>query len=150
MNTIRTILTCLCLLTAVSGCTRTSIPDQSIEKREPQNDSSCKVIDSRHWHAWVDQLSSINRKGRLIVVGQVDFPTPGFTINLRTMALDRANPPALRIVLEATEPEGPTMQVVTSTPVRFELENSLLNYREIIISCEGQVLATIPDVTPTD
>ena len=115
---------------------------------KPLNNSSCAVLKSRNWHAWIDRVAE--NKPRLNIVGEVDLPTPGYTVEWKPGILDRRQPPAQRLSLLLTPPEGMVIQVITPTQVNYVMPASSLEYRSILIYCGEQLLTTIPDVVPTE
>lgn len=109
----------------------------------------CLIYETRNWHAWIDQGGE-NGGTRLIVAGQLDLPTPGFEIAWEQGPLDRMQPPALRLRLRATPPDGMVLQAITPTDVMHKQPYDLLEYRAVIVLCGEHVLAEIFDVKPTD
>ena len=110
----------------------------------------CPVLDSRHWHAWIDRPTEASRPARLHVRGQIDMPTPGYAETFTPGPMDRRSPPTLRIRLEATAPEGIVLQVIDTRDVAFSLETEILQYRAVLIMCGDQTLAEMLDVTPLE
>lgn len=110
----------------------------------------CSVVESRNWHAWIDQVADDSLNPRLNIVGQVDTPTPGYEIVFTPGALDRRRPPSLRITLTAEPPDGIVTQVIDTQNVSFKLETDILEYRSIIVVCGDKQLAEMVGVTPTE
>ena len=149
------IFTC-CFLAACDGIEQSAEVD-AIEQTEvtaPQETvvhiNECPVYESRHWHAWIDRYSSTEGTNRLNITGQIDLPTPGYTINWKTGIQDRAMPPSQRFILELIPPDGMAMQMISPTNVSFKTETPLLEFREVLIYCGDKLLATMPYVTPTE
>ncbi|MGK7937064.1 MAG: hypothetical protein AB4206_14925 [Xenococcaceae cyanobacterium] len=115
---------------------------------QPLNDSSCNVMQSRNWHAWIDRVAE--KEPRLNIVGEIDLPTPGYTVEWKPGILDRRKPPAQRLSLLLTPPEGMVIQVITPTKVNYVMPASSLEYRSILIYCDDRLLTEIPDVVPTE
>ena len=111
-----------------------------------ERDTSCPVIDSRDWQAWINAMPGPDAKPMLIVIGEVDMPTPGYTIAITLGPMDRMMPPGQYLDLSATAPDGMVAQVVTPTPVRFETPAVYSEYRKIVVRCGGTLLAEITDV----
>lgn len=112
---------------------------------EDQN-SSCPVIDSRDWAAWVNAMPGPDAVRTLIVTGEVDMPTPGYSIDITLGPADRMMPPGQYLDLSVTPPDGMVAQVVTPMPVRFETPAVYPEYRKIVVRCGGTLLAEITDV----
>lgn len=119
-------------------------------KPQPQASSSapnCAVIESTNWQAWVDTMPGPDSKPTLHVTGEVVLPTPGYDIAWRIGPLDRMQPPAQRLYMDVTAPDGMVAQVITTVAVAYAGETPITNYRAIIVGCGDEVLATISDVT---
>ncbi|MEW4448225.1 hypothetical protein [Qipengyuania sp. JC766] len=110
----------------------------------------CPAYDSRNWTAWIDRMPGPGSRPTLNISGEVDMPTPGYTVRLVAGPADRAQPPGLRFRLEATASDGMVTQVITPTEVRYREPTPYSRIREIIITCGDGTLATIPDVMITE
>ena len=119
----------------LSGCV--TVPDEG--------SATCPNV-SRGWQAWISAMPGPGSKPTLHIQGTVDMPTPGYTVELVGGSADRMQPPGLRFQLEATPPDGMTTQVITSTEVRYAEPTPYSQIREIIITCDGETLATIDEV----
>lgn len=106
----------------------------------------CPILASRGWEAWVDGTPSLEGGRRLHVVGEVDTPTPGYSFAWRLGPADRAFPPAQRLALIPTPPEGMVAQVVTTEQVAFEGDALYPSYRGILVVCGGKLIAEIDEV----
>ena len=115
---------------------------------ETTEHSSCPVMGSRNWHAWIDRVAE--NESRLNISGEVDLPTPGYQVEVKPGILDRRKPPAQRFSLSFTPPDGIVAQVITPTKVSYTMSTSILEYRSVIIYCGDKLLAEIPDVTPQE
>lgn len=131
------------LLLSVASCAAMAPPPESAS-------AACPVLDNRNWHAWVDRMPGPDAQVTLNISGQVDLPTPGYSVSLRAGPMDRAMPPGQSFELVATPPGGIVTQVVTPADVRYREPTVHQRYRRIVIGCGGTVLATIPDVTITE
>ena len=132
---------------------------QNIEEQEQvaeatNKTTSCPTIESRNWHAWIDRVAE--NEPRLVVSGEVDLPTPGYEVKWRPRILDRlssnggSQPPAQRLSIFFTPPDGIVAQVVTPTEVSFTMPSPVLEYSSVMIYCGDKLLADLPDVVPTD
>lgn len=110
----------------------------------------CPALDSRNWHAWIDRMPGPNSSLTLNIVGQVDMPTPGYSVTLAQGPADRMMPPGLRFRLQAEAPDGVVPQVIAPTEVQYRAATPYPKIREIIIGCGDSTLVTIPDVMITD
>ncbi len=112
-------------------------------------DGTCPIQETRNWHAWTDR-GGTDGAGRLIVTGRVDAPNPGYEITLEPGPLDRRNPPSLRVLLKATPPDGPVIQVIDPRDVALTMPSKILHYRAILIFCGDHLVAELPEVMLTD
>lgn len=108
--------------------------------------SDCPVYESRDWQAWINAMPGPNSNPTLHIRGEVDMPTPGWSVELVEGPADRMQPPGLRFRLETERPGGITTQVITPTEVRYAEPTPYSQIREIIIICGDRTLVTIEDV----
>ena len=107
----------------------------------------CPVLASRAWSATLDKMPGPGQSGPILAIaGDVDLPTPGYTITLSAGPADRMMPPSQRFRLTASPPDGIVAQVVTPTPVKYRAKADYPAYRSIVILCGERSLATISDV----
>lgn len=132
-------------LMALSGCVPVQPPADASDTV-----AACPVLGDRNWHAWVDKMPGPGAQMTLNISGEVDMPTPGYSVKLVPGPADRMNPPGLRFRLEASAPDGIVTQVVTPTTVRLRAPTPYAQLREIIIGCGEGALVTIPDVMITE
>jgi hypothetical protein len=114
----------------------------------PAEDSamaSCPHV-SRDWQAWINAMPGPDAKRTLHITGNVDMPTPGYSVKLVEGPADRMQPPGLRFQLEVTPPDGPVTQVITPAEVNYSAPTPYSQIREIMISCGDRPLATITEV----
>lgn len=127
---------------ALTGC----IPQASPPETAPLADG-CPVLGSRGWSATLDKMPGPDAgAGTLSISGEVDLPTPGYSVTLVAGPADRMLPPSQRFRLTATPPGGMTAQVVTPTPVAYRAKADYPAYRSIVILCGDRALATITDI----
>lgn len=131
-----------------AGCASASNEDLPPMPTSPAAD--CPVSASRNWHAWIDKMPGPGATMTLNISGEVDLPTPNYSVELVAGPADRMMPPGLRFKLAATAPNGMVTQVITPTQVTYRAETPYPKIREILIGCGGETLATIPDVTITE
>ena len=87
-----------------------------------------------------------DNKKTLHISGEIDLPTPGYTVTLTEGISDRAMPPSQRFRLALTKPGGMVAQVVTPAPVKYQGLASSPAYRTILILCGDRLLAAISDI----
>ncbi|MBB3032651.1 hypothetical protein [Alteriqipengyuania lutimaris] len=126
---------------SLSACAAYDAPPTSTPPAD-----ECPVYESRDWQAWIDTMPGPGAKPTLHITGEVDMPTPGWSVELIGGPADRMNPPGLRFRLEAEKPDGMTMQVITPTEVRYAETTPYSAIRQIVITCGDEALATITDV----
>jgi hypothetical protein len=128
---------------ALSACAPPPPADDGPAPEPGRPVAQCPVIDSRGWTAWIDAMPGPDAVRTLHISGEVDLPTPGFTVELVPGPADRTMPPGQRFSLVARASPGMVAQVVTPTPVKYAGKATYPAYREIIIGCGGEVLARI-------
>jgi hypothetical protein len=74
--------------------------------------------DKATFKAWKDEMPGSAHK--LIVTGEVVFPTTGWKARLSEAVPQGINPSILVLELDTTKPIGNAGQMVTRSPVRFE------------------------------
>lgn len=77
-------------------------------------------------------------KPRLYVTGQVEAPTPGWTVKLVRAQPQGINPLILILELQATQPTGQVNQVVTRMDVRYDEDPAKEDYTNVTIRYEGE------------
>lgn len=117
-------------------------PDEGASNAAPV--AECPVLDSRDWSAWVD--AEPGTAPTLHIRGEADMPTPGYAYVWRVGAADRMMPPGQHIHIDFAAPEGVVAQVVTPTQIVYEGEATYPQYRQIIVHCGDQALATITEI----
>ena len=142
-------LTALTLIT-LTACQATTAP--APQPQPPSGSalprpSSCAVIESRNWQAWINAMPSVPPGGpTLIVTGELVLPTPGYKAVLSAGAADRSATPVQELILTLTPPDGPVAQVLTPTPERYEDPALSLQYGGVRILCGGAMLTEFTDV----
>ena len=126
---------------SLSACTPYDAPPTS-----PPSADECPAYESRDWQAWINVMPGPNAKPTLHIQGEVDMPTPGWSVELIGGPADRMNPPGLRFRLEAEKPHGMVTQVITPTQVRYAETTPYSQIRQIIITCGDEALVTLTDV----
>ncbi len=111
---------------------------------------SCMIRKSRKWHAWIDRYTSNQAVYRLNIFGEVDLPSPGYTLTWSRGITDRMQPPGQRLTLLATPSQGMEIQVITPTETKFTMETPIPKFRHVSIYCGERLLISIPDVVLTD
>lgn len=118
-------------------------PGDSPEERA----EGCPVVASRHWTAHVNRMPGPGAAPTLHVHGEIDLPTPGFLAVLRAAPVERGTATVQRIVLHTTPPTEIVAQVLSTQAVRFAGPASAAPYAAVRITCAGEVIAEITDVT---
>ncbi|MGE0595292.1 MAG: hypothetical protein AB7P07_02940 [Hyphomonadaceae bacterium] len=97
----------------------------------------CGVLDQRNWTA---ELSA-GAPQTLTVSGEIDLPTPGYSVSLARLE-GASDGGAARLSLNLTPPSGVTTEVVTAHPVRY-FAPAEAAYTSVAISCDGAPLTAI-------
>ncbi|WP_372520162.1 hypothetical protein [Alteriqipengyuania sp.] len=114
------------------------------EEEEPET-ASCGY-DSRNWQATIDRMPGPGAQPMLHITGEVDMPTPGYTVRLVAGPADRMMPPGLHFRFESERPDGIVPQVIAPTKVEYREQTPYSEIRRIIIGCGDETLATISPV----
>lgn len=106
---------------------------------------ACVVTQSRNWTAHVNAMPGPNAQRTLNVAGEVDLPTPGYTVTLTEGIADRSAIPTQQLNLTVTPPAPGAIvtQVITPTAVTYTGPAIAQSYTAVRIMCEGQQLAEI-------
>lgn len=127
-------------IAALAGCaTYADAPPPAVS-------DGCAAYESRNWQAYINAMPGPNAQRVLHIMGEVDMPTPGYSVELIAGPADRAQPPGLRFRLATQAPGGMVTQVITATQVRYAEPTPYSAIREITIGCGDRTLATITDV----
>jgi hypothetical protein len=81
--------------------------------------------------AWLDTQPVGPRK--LIVTGEVEVPTGGWSVELVAASPQGINPTIKILDLKSSAPSGNVIQVVTKIPVRFEEKPAAHAYTQVTI-----------------
>jgi hypothetical protein len=105
--------------------------------------TGCVVAESRNWTAHVNAMPGPNAQRTLIVAGEVDLPSPGYSATLTEGPADRSAVPTQTLNLVVTPPPAGSAQaqVITPTAVTYSGRAIAQQYRGVRIACEGQQLA---------
>jgi hypothetical protein len=79
----------------------------------------------------------------LAVTGEVDLPTPGYTVTLDLGPADRSAVPTQQLIVNATAPTGIVPQVVTPYPVNYSGQAIAEQYTAVRIMCGTQQLTEL-------
>jgi hypothetical protein len=83
------------------------------------------------FEAWINKMPGSPHK--LIVIGAVEVPTPGWKVDLVRAEPQGINPDILLLDVHAVPPSGKVPQIVTRMPVRFEESPPLREYAQVDI-----------------
>ncbi len=100
--------------------------------------NACGIIAHRNWTA----TRSAGGSPALTVAGELDLPTPGYSVSLARDANEAAGATEARLTLTLTPPTNMVAQVVTATPVRY-FGPAATAYTSVNVNCGGETLTTI-------
>lgn len=100
--------------------------------------NACGIIAHRNWTA----TRSAGGSPALTVAGELDLPTPGYSVSLARDADEAAGATEARLTLTLTPPTNMVAQVVTATPVRY-FGPAATAYTSVNVNCGGETLTTI-------
>ena len=90
--------------------------------------------DRSKFKAWKDEMPGSSHK--LIVTGEVECPTTGWTVSMSEAKPPGINPKILILQIDAVKPTGRAGEMITHVPVRFEKAGNN-NYDQITIRGAG-------------
>jgi hypothetical protein len=109
----------------------------------PTIPANCAVLNHRDWDAELAAGASPT----LTVEGEVELPTPGYSVSLARDPSEPAGATETRLTLNLAPPAGIVAQVVTPTPVRY-FGPAGADYASVTIECGDGDLVTIPLTPP--
>lgn len=121
------------ILLATGGCATTGA-------EEPIAPPVCPT-ETRGWNAWVSALPGPGATPTLMIQGEVLLPA-GAEATLTAGPTDRMMPPGQRAVLAVRGADRPGGW----QQVRLEIAPALPAYSSVIVSCDGNMVATISPV----
>jgi hypothetical protein len=124
-----------------------NINKQSINSHEK---STCPIIKSDKWHAWIDKATINKQLFRLNIHGEVELPNSGYQITWLRGPMDRMQPPKLSVNIVPQKREGMSLQVLSTMPVTYTLETPIKNFRAVAIYCGGELLTEMVDIQLTN
>lgn len=127
-----------------------SFSDELGENNKPVVHSSnpdrvCPVLGSQDWRAWLNKMPG-DTSSQLHLSGEIELPSPGYTVSVRVGPLDRMRPPTQIMVLEIEPPAGPAAAVMTSRTVTYAGPALVAKYAGIRVVCGSDPIASIDTV----
>jgi hypothetical protein len=110
------------------------------------NDSNCPIYESTSWQARLKESPEVDNMYELYISGEITLPHPGYNIEWLKGPLDRMNPPGLRIILQISESDAMTIQVITPVSVGQRFETPISTFRYISIYCGNKLINQFNDV----
>lgn len=107
--------------------------------------ADCPVLRSSGWTAHVDAMPGPGPGPELIVTGEVQLPTGGWSVELVRGPVLEVDPPIQELELRADPPEGGATQAIATHRVRATVP-ALQRYGAVRIRCAGEILAEIEEV----
>lgn len=127
----------------VSDSSSADIPD--VQQSQAKAIENCPVLESLNWKAWIDTMPG-SGSASLNVSGEIVLPSAGYQVSLINGPLDRRQPPAQRLRLEVSPPDGMSAQVLTPHKVEAKFASNVKSYRSVMIVCGDGVLKDITDI----
>lgn len=93
--------------------------------------------DCRHWAAWINRMPP--GPATLYVVGECQFPSGGFTAELRRHEPQGFNPRDLLLDKIVTPPDGPATAAITTVEVRYR-EETTAGFETVTILPDGPTI----------
>ena len=108
---------------------------------------ACAVLDSRNWEAWINRMPGPDASPTVHVAGKVDVRSGGYSFNWEVGPMDRSMTPALNLKLIPVAPTQPATMAITTEEVHYTGPVAGSGYRSVTITCGGQTLGAITEVT---
>lgn len=121
-------------------------PAAEAETSETPADA-CAVLESRDWEAWINRMPGPDASPKVHVTGKVDVRSGGYTFNWEVGPMDRSMTPALNLKLIPVAPTGPATMAISTEEVHYTGPLAGSGYRSVTITCGGQTLGKITEVT---
>ena len=112
--------------------------------------TTCTILESGKWHAWLDTYQQEKGFYRLNISGEVRLANPGYDLEWAVGPTDRMEPPGLNLFLSAVSKEGMHAQVITDVSVNYEMNTPISSFRHVSIVCGDKLLGQMVDVQLTD
>lgn len=109
--------------------------------------AECAVLDSRDWEAWIDRMPGPDASPTVHVIGKVDVRSGGYTFNWEVGPMDRSMTPALNLELIPVAPTEPATMAIATEEVHYTGPLAGSSYRSVTITCGGQTLGEIAEIT---
>ncbi len=147
----KNILLLIAIIT-LNGCSNTTLvkPPASTDKAVSKQTLECPILQSDHWHAWLDKYEQKGNSFRLNINGEITLPHSAFYLKWSRGPLDRRSPPNLRLYLTPAPLEGMAIQVITKEMIDYKMNTAINHFKHVTIYCNNKLLAQIDDVTLTD
>ena len=111
----------------------------------PENQTAkCHIISSNNWSAQLE--TSEQGKAMLAIKGDIELPSPGYSVVLEQGMADRSATPSQHFNLKTKQLDGMYIQMVTPMTLQHSAPAIAKQYRSIVIHCGGEVIATIDNV----
>lgn len=107
----------------------------------------CAVLDSRDWESWIDRMPGPDASPTVHVIGKVDVRSGGYTFNWEVGPMDRSMTPALNLELIPVAPTEPATMAIATEEVHYTGPLAGSSYRSVTITCGGQTLGEIAEIT---
>lgn len=113
----------------------------------PESAAECAVLDSRDWQAWIDRMPGPDASPTVHVIGKVDVRSGGYTFNWDVGPMDRSMTPALNLELIPVAPTEPATMAIATEEVHYTGPLAGSSYSRVTITCAGQTLGEITEIT---
>ncbi|AXE64480.1 hypothetical protein BBF93_09755 [Hyphomonas sp. CACIAM 19H1] len=124
-----------------------SVTPESAPAPEAAPAEECAVLDSRDWEAWIDRMPGPDASPTVHVIGKVDVRSGGYTFNWEVGPMDRSMTPALNLKLIPVAPTEPATMAIATEEVHYTGPLAGSSYSRVTITCGGQTLGEISEVT---
>ena len=107
--------------------------------------TSCPIVSSSDWQAWVNAMPGPNSRPTLITTGKATVPTGGYAFRWGSPRVMESYPVQVSVELIPVPPAGPASQALVTHDVRGEWPMSP-PVGAFTVTCGGRVLGRVSPV----
>ena len=107
--------------------------------------TSCPVVSSNDWNAWVNIMPGPNMQPKLIATGKVTVPSGGYSFRWGDPRVMESYPVQVSVELIPVPPAGPATQALVTHDVRGEWQMQP-PVGSFTVTCGARVMARVSPV----
>jgi hypothetical protein len=130
---------------AIEQETKQAKPNRDASKEQIHQTDDCPIVSSQNWSAKI--VSSDLGKPMLLIKGDIELPSPGYSVVLKQGIADKSATPSQHFDLRTERLDGFYIQAITAVTLEHSAVAIAKQYRSIMIHCGEQIIATIENVS---